>query len=241
MSEAFVPIAIDISHVKANLGGGPRTLASAIHAQVRADILSCQLRPGDKLLVGPLSRRFKVSVASVREALFRLVADGLLLTEDHRGFRVQPLSLFDLRDVSNTRIEIECLALRRSIALGDDAWRARLEAAWGRLLSLPHSPPEDAGQINEAWQVAHAQFHTALVSACGLEGLLRFRATLVEQSERYRRMSAAVTRGGRDRDGEHRRIFEAAIRRDADAAAAALADHFERTAASIAKHFRGPD
>src|ERR1044072_6004861 len=121
MSEAFIPIATDITYVKENLGGGPRTLASAIYAQVRADILSCQLRPGDKLLVGPLSRRFNVSVASVRDALFRLVADGLLLTEDHRGFRVQPLSLLDLRDMSKTRIEIECLALRRSIAFGDDA------------------------------------------------------------------------------------------------------------------------
>ena len=242
MSEAINPIGLDLrSHSDAYPGGGPRTLASAIYAQVRADILSCQLRPGEKLLVGPLSRRFDVSVASVREALFRLVADGLVQTEDHRGFRIQPLSLADLRDVSRTRIEIECLALRRSIERGDPAWRESLERSWARLTSLPHSPPDDPGLINEAWAAAHAHFHQALVSACGLEWLLRFRATLFEQSERYRRMSSAVTRGTRDRDGEHRRIFEAAMAGKADEAAAALADHFERTAASIANGFREPD
>jgi DNA-binding GntR family transcriptional regulator len=47
--------------------------------------------------------------------LSRLVADGLVQASDQRGFRVSPVSHQDLLDVSRTRIDIESLALRRSM------------------------------------------------------------------------------------------------------------------------------
>src|SRR5688572_19680166 len=107
MSADADPVFIAVSPSAEAPEGGARTLASAIYARLRADILSCRLRPGEKLLIGPLGRRFNVSIASVREALSRLVADGLVVAEDQRGFRVSPVSLADLRDVTNTRIELE--------------------------------------------------------------------------------------------------------------------------------------
>ena len=54
----------------------------------------------------------------MREALSRLVADGLVQASDQRGFRVSPVSAADLRDVTQTRVDIEGLALRRSIEHG---------------------------------------------------------------------------------------------------------------------------
>ena len=76
------------------------------------------------------------------------------------------------------------------------------------------------------------------MAACGLEWLLRFRAILYEQSERYRRLGLTVTAKSRDTGGEHRRLFEATVGRDADTAAAILAEHFSRTANSIAETYR---
>jgi DNA-binding GntR family transcriptional regulator len=217
--------------------GNARTLVSAIYSRMRAGILSCDYQPGEKLFVGPLSQRFGVSIASVREALFRLVADGLVHAEDQRGFRVSPLSLADLWDVTRTRIELECLALRRSIVRGDAAWQSALERAWEALCRSPHTTAEDASRHHETWPVMHGRFHTALVSACGLDWLLRFRATLYEQSERYRRLGLAVTHKSRDTHDEHLRLFEATRRRDGEEAAALLAQHFERTANAIAEGY----
>ena len=226
------PFGIDVEP-PADLGGGARTLTSAIYARLRADILGGRLRPSEKLLIAPLGRRFDVSLAAVREALSRLVADGLVVAEDQRGFRVSPLSLADLNDVTNTRIELECLALRRSIARGDPEWRARLLAAWHNLQSVPHTSPDDRSRHSEAWSLMHGRFHAALVAACGLEWLLRFRAILYEQSERYRRLGLAADPTSRNVHEEHKRIVEAALAGDADAAVAGLAAHFERTANSI--------
>ena len=63
----------------------------------------------------------------MREALSRLVADGLVQASDQRGFRVSPVSPADLADVTQTRIDIEGLALRRSIERGDQAWLTSVE------------------------------------------------------------------------------------------------------------------
>lgn len=215
-----------------------RTLASAIYVRLRADILAGRYRPSEKLLIAPLGRRFDVSLASVREALSRLVADGLVVAEDQRGFRVSPLSLADLADVTNTRIELECVALRRSIRFGDADWATRLARAWRDLQSVRYIDAEDRLRHSEEWSAMHGRLHAVLVEACGLEWLLRFRATLYEQSERYRRLGLAVNIAPRDVAGEHRRIVEAALARDADAAAAELTAHFQRTAEAIAEAYR---
>jgi DNA-binding GntR family transcriptional regulator len=217
-----------------------RTLASAIHMQLRAEIVSCQIRPGEKLNIATIAKRFGVSLAAVREALSRLMAAGLVVAEDQRGFRASPLSIPDLMDLTQTRIEIESLALRRAMQHGGEAWRESVTLAWRSLQAIPRTLAHDRRQHNEAWTVMHGQFHAALVSACGLAWLMRFRNTLYEQSERYRRMAVAIKSTGRDIDGEHRAIVEAALAGDAERATAEMARHIERTTAAIAEVHRSP-
>jgi DNA-binding GntR family transcriptional regulator len=218
---------------------GPRTLTSAIYGHLRADILAGRYRPSEKLPVAPIAKRFEVSFAAVREALSRLVADGLVSVEDQRGFRVSPLSVADLNDVTHTRIELECLALRRSILRGDDDWRRDLQQAWDALRRTPYTTPKERLRHNAIWSGLHGHFHAALVAACGLGWLLRFRATLYEQSERYRMLGMAVSTGERDVAAEHRRIFEASMSGDSAAAEAELTRHFTLTATSIAEALDG--
>ena len=216
---------------------GHRTLASAIFAQLRNDIVTCRIKPGEKLVVSAISARFDVSLAAVREALSRLVAAGLVVAEDQRGFRVSSLSIDDLMDLTNTRIEIECLALRRSIALGGEDRRKRVTVAWDSLQALPRMSAHDPGQHNPAWAAMHARFHSALVSACGLKWLLQFRDTLYEQSERYRQMAVAIKPDARDIAAEHRVIVEATLAGDVDRATTEIARHIELTAISIAEAY----
>ncbi len=215
-----------------------RTLASAIVMELRADIVTCRIEPGEKLNIATIAKRFDVSLAAVREALSRLMAAGLVIAEDQRGFRASPLSIPDLMDLTQTRIEIETLALRRSMQHGDDAWRESVTLAWRALQGIPRTLAHDRGAHNEPWTAMHGQFHAALVSACGLQWLMRFRNTLYEQSERYRRMAVAIRSSGRDIDAEHRAIVEAVLAGDAERAAREMARHIERTTAAIAEVHR---
>ncbi len=207
----------------------PRSLTSAVQERLRADILATRLLPGQKLHIAGLAKQFSVSLAAVREALSRLVADGLVQASDQRGFRVCPVSLADLADVTRTRIDIEGLALRRSIELGDQAWLDSVKVSHDRLRAVPYQYPDEPGVHYEEWVVRHRVFHRALVNACGSHWLLGFRDVLHEQSERYRRLSIRDVSKVRDVETEHAAIVEAVLRRDADAAVDALAKHFNIT------------
>lgn len=209
---------------------GPRTLTSAVLERLRADILSTKLVPGQKLHIAGLAKQFAVSLTAVREALSRLVADGLVQASDQRGFRVSPVSPADLADVTQTRIDIESLALRRSIERGDQAWLTAVEQAFETLCAVPYRHPDDPHSHNEAWIARHRVFHRALVNACGSQWLLGFRDVLHEQSERYRRLSVRRETGvSRDVEAEHAAIVRAVLKRDTEAAVAALSQHFLTT------------
>ena len=121
---------------------------------------------------------------------------------------------------------------------GDAAWRERVTLAWRALHAIPRTLAHDRGAHNEAWTAMHGQFHATLVAACGLQWLMRFRNTLYEQSERYRRMAVAIKSSGRDIDAEHRAIVEAVLAGEADRAAREMARHIERTTAAIAEVHR---
>src|SRR5580698_4068296 len=84
-----------------------KSMTEAAYTEVRRDILGCRLVPGEKIKINDISGHHSVSVQAVREALSRLTAEGLVIAEAQRGFRVMPVSRADLEDLTSTRIEIE--------------------------------------------------------------------------------------------------------------------------------------
>jgi DNA-binding GntR family transcriptional regulator len=200
------------------------SLTEKTYAGLRNDILASRLRPDERLKINELSTKLDVSPGAVRESLARLSAEGLVISETWKGYRVAPVCLEDLEDVLNARIEMETLCLRRSIANGDITWETRLVGADHRLSRLSAQVSFDAMFSNEEWAAAHADFHLSLAAACGSTSLLRLREIVFAQTERYRRLSL-TPRPGRDLDAEHRAITQAAVARDTELACKLLTDH----------------
>jgi len=196
---------------------------------LRADLLSCRILPGSRLKIQELCTRFSVSLGAIREALSRLTSEGLVVAEPQRGFRAVPISAADLRDLTLARIEIETLCLRRAISTGSVDWEAGLVAASHRLSRTPERVPNDPARSNDDWAEAHAAFHRALVGGCDSPWLLRLRAQLYDQSERYRRLSIPLSGTTRNVQDEHQNIVQAALDRDAEKATKLLAAHLEAT------------
>ncbi len=213
-----------------------KTQSERMFERLRDDILACRLMPGSKLRINDIAGSSEVSLGVVREALSRLGAEGLVIAELQKGYRVAPLSTEDLLDLTEARVEIERLALRRSIARGELEWETDLVAAWHRLSKISERLPDDPSVLDH-WPAAHAGFHAALVDACGSNTLLQVRSQLYQKSERYRRYSGVVD-SERDILAEHRQIFEATIARDSQTAAAAIAEHLYLTAKIIVASFR---
>jgi DNA-binding GntR family transcriptional regulator len=204
---------------------GYRTLIERTYGQLREDILNGELTPGEKLLVEHLKLRYDVGAGTVREALSRLVSEAMVVAEGQRGFTVAPISLEDLSDVTNVRVAVETDALRSSIRNGDDFWRNRLRIAYEKLSAL-EQPLEDENV--RRWEQANAEFHEALLSACGSPWTLRVVRQLTQHAERYRRYAIGL-HTGRDVHAEHAQIFEAAIDGQDARAALALEAHIRAT------------
>ncbi len=209
-----------------------KTQSDRMFEALRRDILACRILPGSKLRINDIAETSEVSLGAVREALSRLGAEGLVIAESQKGYRAAPLSVEDLRDLTEARVEIERIALARSIAHGDLDWETNLVAAWHRLSRISDRAEDDPHLTSEPWALAHSAFHEALVKACGSAKLLQIRSQLYQQTERYRRYSGVV---GRDRDvsGEHKRIFDATLARESGAATEAIAAHLRLTAKII--------
>lgn len=201
----------------------PRTLIEGAYRKLRRDIIECRHAPGDRLRVEHLKTRYQVSGGTLREALSLLVSDSLVVSEGQRGFRVAPMSLADIEDLTRTRVLLECAALRESMQLGKDDWEGAVVSAFHRL-----SRAEErllSANTFDNWEECNRQFHEALVSACPSPWMHRFRAVLYHQSERYRRLSAMTGPPAGRVHQEHRGIFKAVMARDVERASAALESH----------------
>ncbi|HUH88751.1 MAG TPA: FCD domain-containing protein [Pusillimonas sp.] len=209
-------------------GNGSKTLVGAAYHSLRRDIIEGRLAPGAKLRVEHLKDSYGVGAGTMREALALLVSDALVVAQDQRGFHVKPMSMADFHDITQTRILLECEALRQSMQQGDDVWESRLVAAFHRLDRAEKRLDEHADYFDE-WEDRNREFHQALISACTSAWIRHFLAILYQQAERYRRLAIMRKPIPRDVHGEHQAILDAALAHDADTACRVLSEHIGMT------------
>jgi DNA-binding GntR family transcriptional regulator len=206
----------------------PRSLTSQAFERLRHDIIRGHLAPSERLRIQALSERYQIGATAIREALSRLVTEGLVESEDQRGFTVSPVSHEELRDLTRTRIQVEQMALRMAVAHGDLEWETQVLSCFHRLSRLESQPWSE--ELVAQWTVAHRQFHEALVKGCGSPWTLRLCRLLYDRSERYRNLSAlAGKERGRDVTKEHKELADAALSRDADTLCQAIEAHLGLT------------
>ncbi len=211
---------------------GKQMLSEQVYAHLRDAIMRGDHAPGDALKPQDIAKEQGVSLAVVREALVRLVGEGLADRLPNRGFAVPAFSDRRWQEIAEARRTIEPVVLRMSIERGDVDWEARVRAAHHRLARTPPFVPEDGEYYSSAWSEAHRVFHRTLLEGCGNPVLLETFDRMWTASELARRW-AAQRDPDRDAVGEHRQLEEAALARDADTAAEVLARHLTLTAAAL--------
>lgn len=191
---------------------GSSTLAQQCYEQLLEDIIKGTLKPGEKLKVEPIKQRFGIGQSPVREALSRLVASGLVETEDNKGFRVTQLSEADIRDTYATYTSIELLALNLAMERGDDAWQARIVSAL-YALGLIENKKEPVPY--SLWAERNYNFHVALISGCNSPSLLAIRSNVYLKFDRYCRIAFQTTKDSLDANHEeHKKLAQAVVQRD---------------------------
>jgi DNA-binding GntR family transcriptional regulator len=207
------------------------TMATQLVQRLREEIVSGSLLPGAKLNLAAARESFAVSLSPLREALARLVAEGLVEFEDNRGYRIAPVSLANLAEVTQLRTEFEGSALRHAMTVGDLEWEADVMRALHRLsgIARDRSRPATLAQ----WEAAHADFHMTLIRGCNMPLLLNICRVLHNLNDRYRRVFLQAEGGDRDVAAEHAEIAARAVRREIEPACTSLREHIQRTGTNL--------
>ncbi len=154
-----------------------RSTVEHIAGELRAAIMSGSLEPGDQLGEADLAERFSVSRGPLREAMQRLVSEGVLVAITNRGVFVSELTLEDVRDVYRTRSVIERGAVEVVLA---EQRREELHAAVSGAITAMRRGAErgDGAAVADADQA----FHEALVECSHSPRLIRAMRTLLVET-----------------------------------------------------------
>ncbi len=202
----------------------PQTLAEWVDTRLRTAILNGELAAGEKLRSEHLGAEWGVSPTPVREAFQRLAGEGLVVIEPQRGARVAEIDATEAADYYELRLTLDPRALRSSMAVADDDYRAEVERAYERLDVHHSSVP--------AFLEAHRTFHLAVLSHCTNRHLLRLCTQLHDHTQRYQVTGTGPRRHG-DPATEHRALRDAVLAGDVRGANQVLTAHLKATLGAI--------
>lgn len=194
----------------------PRLLRVDVYHELREDILACRLAPGAELREAELAERFAVSKSPVRDALSRLVHEGLVHVIPRQGYRVAPISLKDVRDMCEYRAVLESACLRAAAGNATDAQLRALD----RFRAFDPAHPDGFLGYNR-------EFHSALAALCPNARLVSAVSAQMEQMDRVVTVSLGAMRQADPARlvAQHAEVIDALQQRDGRRAAALIARH----------------
>lgn len=150
-----------------------RNLGDDVYQILWSRIVSRDLHPGDKLSDLRLSNELGVSRTPVREALHRLLQDGVIRAEPNRGFFVTSFSARDIEEIFEIRAALEALALRTYLARkpDDDFGPDLVELAEIEREITAAETDDEIRAVNERFLAADQGFHRAIVEQSGNDRL----------------------------------------------------------------------
>lgn len=205
-----------------------RATASVIAEVIRERVIDGSFSPGAQLGEVQLAEQLGVSRGPVREALQRLIQEGLLEGRPHRGVFVARLSVNDVVDVYRARRAVERAAAE---LLVDRADGTALDDLAGLVARMEGAA--DRGRWSSVVDLDR-RFHEALVSAAGSPRLTRMFRTLLAETAMCMAALEPAYPVRRDIAGEHRLLLEALTAGDTGRVLACIEEHLDHAVRHLA-------
>jgi DNA-binding GntR family transcriptional regulator len=207
------------------------TLSDLAYEAIRDAIISGNFEPGEQLKQLPLADELEVSQRTVREALSRLVSEGLVIQKPYKGFMVVNISPTEQTEIYMIRAALEGMAIESAAKLIslEDLEKMR------ELLPFTASGREEESlaDIRES----NREFHMIPVIATGQSILIRILEQIWDITLTY------YMRGGESEEGrflsladdlkDHNEILEALEARDGQRARSSMVNHIENNLKSL--------
>ena len=193
--------------------------ADKLISDIRKEVSSGILKPGDQLEVTALAERFGVSRTPIREAIRTLVESGVLETRPRKGSFVRVLSAKQLLDLFQVAAELEGMACRLAAL---SLTKENVEAIESGLAKCTQAAEF---QNNAEYAMANLDFHTAIHNASGNDWLIEQLRQLQINLNSYRTMPYEIRGRLNKSTDEHKIICDAILSGDGEHACNLMRDH----------------
>jgi DNA-binding GntR family transcriptional regulator len=211
-------------------GHDRNTIPTAVdyaYEQIWKQLVFSDERKEQRLSDVVLAEKLGVSRTPVRQALERLVQDGLVRADPRRGFRVRIFTAQDIQEIYDLRGALEVLALRLAAPRLDPAkLRAQLDLLHTVRSQLDQRPISLFLQCD-------FELHTIIIRASGNSRLIHYLSTLRSQFSMFQIKDVWYPRRMEDSLDEHEKVLVALLEDDIDRAAQALAEHIAHAKANV--------
>jgi len=164
-------------------GGGSTSAWRLVYQNLREDIVSLRLKPGDPISEKEVAARYGVSRTPVREAIQRLADERLVEIFPQSGTFVARIPYDDLPEAMVIRKALETASVRLA---AEKASRSQLLA-----LATIVEQQREAAEANDrgAFHRADEAFHAKIAEVSGFPGIWRQVLQVKVQVDRYRRLT----------------------------------------------------
>lgn len=188
-------------------------------AVIRQGMVSGEIRPGEIHSAAGMAARLGTSNGPVREAMLTLVEQGYMQVVPNVGFQVTRLTEEDLDEIHQLRLmlEVPAMQLLGEAGIAGREGKARLHAE--------ECAAAAAAQDVTRFLSADREFHLALLELLGNGRLVKFVATLRDQTRLYGLQNLARDGQLRTSAEEHEALLAALVAADGDRAAEVMTKH----------------
>ena len=207
-----------------------RNASAAAVELIRAAILQGRLPPGHRLKEGELARELGISRTPIREALFVLQAEGLVVATPNRGATVRSYELDELRDMYDLRAVLEGHAARRAASRLEQAQIDELRASCDRFAAVA-----ERGELS-AIVAENLFFHEAIHEAAASARLTEMVQQTIALPLVYRSFVWYSLDQIRTSLHHHRQLVGAFEQRDAERAEMIMKEHVHEALDVLVAH-----
>jgi len=207
----------------------PRTnLTERIYQQIKKDIFTFRLLPGDRFSENEIAERVEASRTPVREALTRLQREGFVDVSFRSGWQVRPFDFNQFEQLYDVRIVLELAAVKKLCEMEPAPNLEDLKKIW---LIKPEDRLEDGPTVG----ALDERFHEQLVEATGNAEMARIHHDISERLRIIRRIDFTKKNRVEATYNEHAKILRTIIERRAEDAKSYLKNHIEESKAEVRK------
>jgi DNA-binding GntR family transcriptional regulator len=203
----------------------------AIYDDIRQQIVDERLKPGEWLVERELCGTYGISRTPIREVLWQLTVEGLLVREANRGYTVRKLGLEQIFELFQAREAIEGMAARLACRKGNETFRDNLRSIREELTKV-----DVEGDVYQAILLGR-KLHKAIDETAGnsimaeisqkLQNLTILTINLTRKSPTIETISRNA----------HIAIIDAFLEQDEDKCERAMRDHLKDTCREVVEHF----